>query len=79
MENKVVYTGKVIWLETKAERGLYLDMPRKPEDAHLSFPLCGAFGFTTVEEIFKPYIGKNISIKVEKKEAKIRKIEIEEA
>ena len=50
MENKIVHKGKVIWYETKAVKSLYLDMPRKPEEAHMSFPLQGAFGILTVEE-----------------------------
>jgi len=78
MENKIVHKGKVIWLETKAVESLYLDMLRKPEEAHLSFPLQGAFGILTVEEIFKPYLEKDISITIEKKEGKIHNIIIRE-
>jgi hypothetical protein len=78
MENKIVHKGKVIWLETKAMKNLYLDMPRKPEEAHLSFPLQGALGLLTVEEVFKPYLGKNISIIVERKEGKVHHITIQE-
>ena len=78
MENKIVHKGKVIWFETKAVSGLYLDMPRKPEQAHTSFPFSGAFGLLPVEEIFKPYLGKDISITIEKKEGKIHNITIQE-
>jgi len=78
MENKIVHKGKVIWYETNAVSGLYLDIPRKPEEAHMSFPLQGAFGILNVEEIFKPYLGKDISITVEKIEGKIHKITIQE-
>ena len=78
MENKIVHKGKVIWFETKNMKSLYLDMPRKPEKAKMSFPLQGAFGILTVEEIFKPYLGKDISISIEKKEGKIRHIIIKE-
>lgn len=78
MENKIVHKGKVIWFETNAVKSLYLDMPRKPEEAHLSFPLSGAFGLIPVEEIFKPYLGKDISITIEKKEGKIHNITIQE-
>lgn len=78
MENKIVHKGKVIWFETNAVKSLYLDMPRKPEEAHLSFPLSGAFGTIAVEEIFKPYLGKDISITFEKKDEKIYKITIQE-
>jgi hypothetical protein len=38
--------------------------------------ICSAFGSSTLEDIFKPYVGKNISVTVEKKEGKIRKIDI---
>jgi hypothetical protein len=79
MENKVVHKGKVIWFKTNAVSGLYLDMPRKTtEEAHLSFPLSGAFGTIAVEEIFKPYLNKDISITFEKKDEKINKITIQE-
>ena len=78
MENKIVHKGKVIWLDTNAVKSLYLDMPRKPEEAHVSFPLQGAFGILTVEEVFKPYLEKDISITVEKNEGKISNIIIQE-
>lgn len=78
MENKIVHKGKVIYLKLKNQEFLALDMPRKPEEAHLSFPLSGAFGLLPVEEIFKPYLGKDISITFEKKEGKIHNITIQE-
>jgi len=76
--NKIVHKGKVIWLEIKEVQCLCLDMPRKPEEARMSFPLQGAFGILTVEEIFKPYLGKDISITIEKKKGKIHSIIIQE-
>jgi hypothetical protein len=75
---RIVHKGKVIWYETEGLKSLYLDMPRKPEEAHMSFPLSGAFGKLSVEEIFKPYLGKDISITFEKEEGKLRKITISE-
>ena len=78
MENKIVHKGKVIWLETNAVKSLYLDMPRKPQDAHMSFPLQGAFGILTVEAVFKPYLGKDVSITIEKKEGKVHRLTIQE-
>jgi hypothetical protein len=80
MENKVVHKGKVIWMETEAVKCLWLEMPNKPEEghmAHTSFPLSGAFGLIAVEEIFKPYLGKDISITFERKEGKVHSITIE--
>lgn len=79
MDNKTVHKGKVIWLETKSVASFYLDMPRKTdEEAHLSYPLSGAFGIMTVDEIFKPYLNKDISITIEKKDNKIHNITIQE-
>jgi hypothetical protein len=76
MENKVVYKGKIIETETLAGKTLYLDMPRKPEDD--AFPLFGALGTLTMNKIFKPYLGKDISITIEKKEGKVHSITIQE-
>ena len=56
MENKIVHKDKVIWKKFGVINGLYLDMPRKPEEADMSFPLSGVFGFSTLEEIFMPYL-----------------------
>ena len=75
---KIIHSGKVSELTIKGKDTLYLDMPRNPEEAQMSFPLQGAFGILTTEEIFKPYLGKDISITFEKKEGKIHNIIIQE-
>jgi hypothetical protein len=76
METKEVYKGKIIETETLAGKTLYLDMPRKAEGD--AFPLFGAFGTLTMDKIFKPYLGKDISITIEKKEGKVHDIIIQE-
>ena len=75
---KVTYKGKVSKRPINGVPSFHLDMPRKPEDAQMSFPLQGAFGILTVEEIFKPYLGKHISITIQKNEGKVRNIIIHE-
>jgi hypothetical protein len=71
---KIVHEGKVITIKNV----LYLDMPREPEKARMYFPLSGAFGILTVEDVFKPYLNEDISIIFEKQEGKIHNIIIKE-
>ena len=54
---EIVHKGKVSEMTIDRKVALYLDIPRKPEEAQMSFPLQVAFGILTVEEIFKPYLG----------------------
>lgn len=72
---KVVHNGKVSELNMNGNTYLALVMPRKPEDVTMSFPLEGVL---SNQEIFKPYLGKLISITIEKEEGKIRQITIAE-
>jgi hypothetical protein len=53
-------------------------MPREPEKARMYFPLSGAFGILTVEDVFKPYLNEDISIIFEKQEGKVHNIIIKE-
>lgn len=79
MENQIkIYEGKVIELKLNNQTFLAIDMPRKPEQAHISFPLQGAFGLLTVEAIFSPYLEKDIRITIEEKQGKVHNIKIEE-
>ena len=75
---KVTHRGKVSERSISGVPYFYLDMPRKPEEARMSFPLQGTVGILTVEEIFKQYLGKDISITIEKKKGKIHSIIIQE-
>ena len=54
---------------------LVLDMPHDPKDATLSFPF---EGLLSTQEIFEPYLGKDISITIEKEKGKVQKIIIKE-
>lgn len=49
------YVGKIIE-STIGENNLMLDMPRSPNEAHLSF---------RIESLFRNYIGKNVKINIE--------------
>lgn len=74
----VVVKGKLF---SDGKNGLYFQMeagsPTDSKPTHKSsVSICEVFGFSTVEDIFEPYIGKNISVVVEKEERKVRKIEI---
>ena len=48
--------GKIIELELDEEVCLALDMPRKPEEAKMSF---------TIDSIFRPFLGKMVKITIE--------------
>jgi hypothetical protein len=79
METKTV-TGKVVWMTLSGMKGLYLDHP--PEHAgavQMATPLSGgAFPLMPVEELFKPYLGKSISVTFELTAGKVHRITIEE-
>ena len=51
-----VCEGKIIELELKDKVFLALDMPRKPEEAKMSFP---------IDSIFSPFLGKIVKITIE--------------
>lgn len=72
---KVVHKGKVSELSANGKTYLALDMPHKPEAATLSFALEAVL---SIQEIFKPYLGKLISITVEKEDGKVQRIIITE-
>jgi len=72
---KDVVEGKVSQLRKGDETYLALDMPHKPEDAILSFHIEAVL---PLEEIFLPYLGKSITITVDKEEGKVRRITIVE-
>ncbi len=72
---KIVYNGKVTELNVNGKSYIALDMPHKPESAIPPFPLEDVL---SVEEIFAPYIGRNIGITIEKKLGKIHQITIDE-
>ena len=70
---KLVHKGKVSEMSVNDKVALYFDMPHKPEDAILSF---GIETLIPLQEIFTPYIGKSITITLEKEAGKVRKITI---
>ena len=72
---KVIHKGKVSELSADGKPFLALDMPHKPKEATLSFALEAVL---SIQEIFKPYVGKSISIAIEKEKGKVRKISITE-
>jgi hypothetical protein len=72
---KVVHKGRVSELTANGKPYLALDMPRKPQEATMSFALEAVL---SIQEIFTPYRGKDISITIEKENGKVRKITIEE-
>jgi hypothetical protein len=72
-KEKIIYEGKVLELSEKGKKYLALDTPRKSESSTTSFPLETVL---SIQEIFAPYIGKDIIISIEKKQGKIRQITI---
>ena len=72
---KDLYKGKVSKFGIGDEAYLVLDMPHKPEDATVSFSI---EALLPIEEIFLPYLGKSITVKVDKEEGRVRRITIEE-
>ena len=72
---KDVHNGRVSELNINGNIHLALVMPRKPEDVTMSFPLEGVL---SIQEIFKPYLGKSISITIKKEKGKVRQITIAE-
>ena len=61
-----VYEGRVIELNLKGKKFLALDMPRKPEEAKMSFPL---------DSDYKPFLNKKIRMTIEDKKITIERIE----
>ena len=61
-----VYEGKVIELELNGRKFLAFDMPRKPEEANMSFPL---------DSDYKPFLNKKIRMTIEEKKITIERIE----
>jgi hypothetical protein len=61
-----VYEGKVIELELNGRKFLAFDMPRKPEEARMSFLL---------DSDYKSYLNKNVRMTIEEKKITIEKIE----
>jgi len=72
---KIVHQGKVSELNLNGKQCLSLDMPHKPESATMSFALEAVL---SIQEIFAPYIGKYISITIEKRQGKIHQIIVSE-
>jgi hypothetical protein len=72
---RLVHKGRVSELTANGKPYLALDMPRKPEEATMSFALETVL---SIQEIFKPYLGKDIIITVEKEDGKVRRIAIVE-
>jgi hypothetical protein len=61
-----VYEGTFIELELNGRKFLAFDMPRKPEEARMSFPL---------DSDYKSYLNKNIRMTIEEKKITIERIE----
>lgn len=61
-----VYEGKVIELELNGKKFLAFDMPRKPEEAKMSFPL---------DLDYKPWLNKKIRMTIEEKKITIERTE----
>jgi hypothetical protein len=61
-----VYEGKVIELELNGKKFLAFDMPRKLEEAKVSFPL---------DSDYKPFLNKKIRMTIEEKKITIERIE----
>jgi len=72
---KIIHVGKVSELTANGRPYLALDMPRKPEEATMSFALEAVI---STQEIFLPYLGKTINIIIEKEKGKVRNISIVE-
>jgi hypothetical protein len=60
-----VYEGKVIELELNGRKFLAFDMPRKPEEAKMSFPL---------DSDYEPFLNKRIRMTIEEKKTTIERI-----
>ena len=61
-----VYEGKVMELELNGKKFLAFEMPRKPEEAKMSFPL---------DLDYEPWLNKKIRMTIEEKKITIEKIE----
>jgi hypothetical protein len=61
-----VYEGKVIELVLNGKKFLAFDMPRKPEEAKMSFPL---------DSDYKPFLNKKIRMTIEERKITIERIE----
>jgi len=61
-----VYEGKVMELDLNGKKFLAFDMPRKPKEAKMSFPL---------DSDYKPWLNKKIRMTIEDKKITIEKIE----
>lgn len=72
---RIVHKGRVSELTANGKPYLALDMPRNLEEATMSFALEATF---SINDIFMPYLGKNITITIEKEKGKIQKIKITE-
>ncbi len=72
---KIVHQGKVSELNLNGKQCLALDMPHKTENTTNSFVL---EAMLSIQEIFAPYIGKYISITIEKRQGKIHQIIVTE-
>jgi len=72
---RIIHNGKVTELNVNGKSYLALYMPHKPESAIMSFPLEDVL---SIQEIFTPYIGRNIDVTIAKKLGKIRQITIDE-
>jgi len=66
MMKRKVYEGKVIELDLNGKKFLAFDMPRKPEEAKMSFSL---------DSDYKPFLNKRIKMIIEDKKITIQKIE----
>ena len=67
---KIVHKGRVLELPVNDKPRIHLD-----NDKGMGIPIVGILN---LQEIFMPYLGKLISITIEKEEGKVRKIAIAE-
>lgn len=67
----IVRKGKVVETKINNSTNFILETPHEPNEASLSFR-----EGSIIQELFEPYLGKTITLTIEKEQGKIRKITI---